>query len=90
MPWEIGRLTDWQIEKLIMEPSVRRAKEFEMASGRGSDGPADFEGASATAAADGDRDAVPTEEAFVEQWTRQFGMGKEHWRQVYRDQFGKG
>jgi hypothetical protein len=74
-------LTDWQIDKLIVEPELKKAEQMSQNTGQ-----RDFE--ATPAAGPVDLDAVPTEAEFVDSFSRQFGMGKDHWRAVYREQFG--
>jgi hypothetical protein len=67
---EIGKLTDWQIEKLIVEPAVKKSKEFE--SGR-----------TGATTLDGSK-GLPTEDEFVAASVRMFGGTADQWRANYR------
>lgn len=78
-PWEIARLTDWQIEELIFGTAIKRNEDMKGKETESFEAPA----------ADRDLTTAPTEEEFVRDFTRQFkGTTPDHWRQVYREQFG--
>lgn len=34
-PWEVGRLTDYQIWELLFRPAIRKQKQWDRASGKG-------------------------------------------------------
>jgi hypothetical protein len=73
MPWDIERLTDWQIEKLIIAPAVKKAKEMDPNKMPDMD----------PAATSPDR-PLPTEDEFVAMSMQSFGGTSEGWRNQYR------
>lgn len=80
-PWEIERLTDLQIDELILGPELKRAAAAKgdglgWAPGSFDDAPRDLE-------------SVPPEEVFVKDWTKKFpGTTEEYWRGQYRMNYG--
>jgi hypothetical protein len=72
MPWDIGRLTDWQIEKLIFEPALKKAKDM------------DPNAIQEPVAPPEDTWTMPTEDEYVKGAIRFAGGTEEHWRAEYR------
>lgn len=77
-PWEIGLLTDYQIEKLIIEPALEKAKRM--------NGTMD----EATVARSDEDFKEPTEDEYVASAMQFAGGTAEHWRREYRRLTGKG
>ncbi len=75
MPWDIERLTDWQIEKLIIEPAVKKSQEANP------NGPLKMPSERDLAGTDR---PLPTEDEFVAMSMSNFGGTDAGWRDSYR------
>lgn len=76
-PWEIARLTDWQLEYVYRRPAARAER---MAKGLSPDLPEDGPG-----------DSMPRDlEHFVEWWRRHNGGDRESAVKKYHEEFGNG
>lgn len=76
-PWEIARLTDWQLEYVFRRPAARADR---VARGLSPELPEDGPG-----------DSMPREkEAFVRWWQRVNGGDRESAIRKYHEEFGDG
>ncbi len=75
-------MTDLQIERLILDPEIKRAKATNPKnSGDETKECFGFEEQS-------DLETPPSEEVFVSDWQKRFGNTAEYWREQYRMNYG--